>query len=303
MIPISLRMNIMKKPSAALAVVATALALTACGASPQGSGKTHVVAASYPFAFIAESVGGTQVHVDNLTAPGVEPHDLELKPKQVGAVQDADLVIFEKSFQAAVDQAVDQADRASTGTIDVASLVTPLSLGNSMDPHLWLDPLNMIAITKAVEAKLSDLDPDHARTYAANAKSLTATLAALDADFTAGLKACRTRTIVTSHAAFQYLAHRYGLRQIAIAGIDPSNEPALSQLATLTELVRTQHITTIFTEELVSPAIAQTLARAADVTTAVLDPIEGLSKKTAGENYVSLMTQNLAAIRKANTCS
>ena len=316
----------MKKMLPLLATVPLIALLASCGSSAGsddagGSGTVSIAASFYPFAYVAEQVGGQHVDVENLTSPGTEPHDLELKPKQVGAVQDADLVVFEEHFQAAVDEAVDQADRSDDGTLDVASVVTlkPTQAGGEEehadeeghdehdhgdeDPHTWLDPDNMIAITKAMESKLSTIDPDHAADYAANAARLEAELTTLSTDFETGLKTCTTRTIVTSHAAFQYLAARYDLTQVPIAGIDPSNEPSPAQLADITKLVKAQGITTIFTEELVSPAIADTIAKETGATTATLDPIEGLSADTKGETYLTLMRKNLDTLKKANGCS
>ena len=310
----------MKKPLALLGALPLVLLLAACGSSSKGAdGTTSVVASFYPFAYVAEQVGGSHVDVENLTSPGVEPHDLELKPKQVGDVQNANLVVYEKHFQAAVDDAVKQADRSKKDTLDVASVVKlkPLQAGAEEghdhgdeghdpaeeDPHTWLDPQNMVAVTKAVEAKLSAVDPDHASEYAANAAKLTSELETLGTDFATGLKTCRSRTIVTSHAAFQYLAARYDLKQVPIAGIDPANEPSPSQLADITKLVRKEKITTVFTEELVSPAIAETIAKEAGVKTATLDPIEGLSDKTKDQTYLTLMRKNLETLRKANSCT
>ncbi|WP_082530351.1 metal ABC transporter substrate-binding protein [Aeromicrobium sp. Root344] len=304
----------MKKSLALLGALPLVLLLAACGSSAKGNDDTtSVVASFYPFAYVAEQVGGSHVNVSNLTAPGVEPHDLELKPKQVGDVQNADLVIYEKHFQAAVDDAVKQADRSTKDTVDVASVVTLKQLQpgaaeeghdhSDEDPHTWLDPQNMVAVTKAVEAKLSAVDPDHASDYAANASKLEGELETLGSDFASGLKTCKNRTIVTSHAAFQYLAARYDLTQVPIAGIDPANEPSPAQLADITDLVRKEKITTIFTEELVSPAIADTIAKEAGVKTATLDPIEGLSDATKDQTYLTLMRKNLETLRKANSCS
>jgi zinc transport system substrate-binding protein len=308
----------MKKPLILLAAVPLIALLAACGSSSGGDDKTSVVASFYPFAFIAEQVGGDFVDVQNLTAPGGEPHDLELKPKQVAAVQDADLVIYEKHFQAAVDEAVDRAGRSADDIVDADSVLTvlPTQAGaeeeghdegdhdhGDEDPHTWLDPTNMVTMTKAVAERLSTLDPDHADTYQANADALIARLTTLDADFTAGLKTCERQTIVTSHAAFQYLAKRYGLTQVPIAGIDPTNEPSPAQLGSITKLVRAEGITTIFTEELVSPAIADTIAKETGATTATLDPIEGLSDETKNETYLTLMAKNLTTLQKANSCS
>jgi zinc transport system substrate-binding protein len=314
MIPNYLRIVLMKKPLALLGALPLVLLLAACGSSAKGDGgTTSVVASFYPFAYVAEQVGGSHVDVTNLTSPGVEPHDLELKPKQVGDVQNADLVVYEKHFQAAVDDAVKQAGRSAKDTVDVASDVELKSLQpgteeeghdhSAEDPHTWLDPNNMIIVTKAVAGQLSQVDPDHAKAYAANADKLIDELSDLDEAYTTGLKTCRTRTIVTSHAAFQYLADRYDLTQVPIAGIDPANEPSPSQLADITKLVRKEKITTIFTEELVSPAIADTIAKETGATTATLDPIEGLSDATKDQTYLTLMRKNLGTLREANSCT
>lgn len=309
----------MKKPLALLGALPLVLLLAACGSSAKDSDDTtSVVASFYPFAFVAEQVGGTHVDVENLTSPGAEPHDLELKPKQVGDVQNADLVVYQQHFQAAVDEAVKQADRSDENVLDVSSVVKlkPLQEGaedghdhgeegheEEEDPHVWLDPQNMVEITKSVEAKLSAADPDNASDYAANAAKLISELETLGTGFETGLKTCRTRTIVTSHAAFQYLAARYDLTQVPIAGLDPANEPSPSQLADITDLVRKDKITTIFTEELVSPAIADTIAKETGAKTATLDPIEGLSDATKGQTYLTLMHKNLETLREANSCT
>lgn len=309
-----------------LPLVAT-LALSACGSDGSADdGKPTIAASFYPYAFVAEQVGGDRVTVDNLTQPGGEPHDLELAPKQVAEVQEADLVVYQHEFQPAVDDAVDQADRAPDTTVDVADLVTELDATaeeeghhddeeghedeaghddhdhGDHDPHTWLDPNNMIVVAKAVSTSLSEIDPDHAGEYAANADRLIDELSTLDSDFSTGLQTCERRTIVTAHAAFAYLAARYDLTQESIAGIDPGNEPSPADLADITKLVRSEGITTIFTEEHVSPAIARTVANETGATTAVLSPIEGLTDDTADETYLTLMRQNLDALRQANSC-
>jgi zinc transport system substrate-binding protein len=283
--------------------------LAACGGDAQ-SGDTRVVASFYPYAYVAEQVGGTHVHVDNLTSPGVEPHDIELKPKQVGAVQAADLVVYQRGFQSAVDDAVDQADRSADDVLDIATVVKleqshaeDSHEHEAQDPHAWLDPRTMIIVTQEVEKRLTDADPDHASDFAANSQRLERELTRLDAAFADGVETCRTRTIVTSHAAFHYLAERYRLKQVPIAGIDPTKEPTPGQLADISTLVKRENISTIFAEELVSPAIAETVARETGARTATLDPIEGLGDNGGDETYLTLMRRNLDAIRTANGCT
>lgn len=328
-----------------LAVPALALVLTACGGSGSDTGKPEVVAAFYPYAWAAEQVGGDLVDVSSLTSPGVEAHDLELTAKQVASVQDADLVIYQHEFQAAVDDAVERAGREKGTTLDVAETVEMLDAPEGAhthsheaeeghdhaegedehaheehaheeegheghdhdhgdtDPHLWLDPTNMEKVVAAVADHLAEVDPDHADEYAANAEAVSGELSDLDQRFTTTLAKCERRTIVTSHAAFAYLAHKYDLEQISIAGIDPSNEPSAAQLAAISDEVKEEGVTTIFTERLVSPAVAETVARQTGAETAVLDPLEGLSDETSQETYLTIMDANLDALATANGCA
>ncbi len=297
----------MKRSIVTVGTVLAGALLVGC-AGPERDDRTQVVAAFYPFAWVAEQVGGRYVSVENLTSPGVEPHDVELKPQQVGAVHTADLVVYQRGFQNAVDDAVDLAERPS-GVLDVSDLVPAERRpsgdegDDGADPHTWLDPRTMVAVTRAVETRLTDADPAHADAYSARAASLADELRRLDDDFAAGLQTCRTRTIVTAHAAFGYLAERYDLTQVPIAGLDPTHEPAPSQLGEISAQVKREGITTIFTEELVSPAVADTVARETGARTATLDPVEGLGDDTRGETYLTLMRRNLDALREANSCS
>lgn len=297
-------------PIAALAVT-TLLATAACGGSSagEGGGKTRVVGAFYPVAWLSQQIGGADVSVDTLTKPGAEPHDLELTPRQLGDLSKAKFVVYVKGVQPAVDEAVEQ--HAKGRSLDAASVVKTLAppAGGaeeestvSYDPHVWLDPSRMATITTAIGGKLAAADPAHAATYQANAKTLAGKLTALDAEFQAGLKSCKLRTLVTSHAAFGYLAERYGLTQVSIAGVDPENEPSPKRLAELTQEIKRTRATTVFTETLVSPKVAQALANEAGVKTATLDPVEGLAAGSK-DDYLSIMRQNLQALRTALSCS
>jgi zinc transport system substrate-binding protein len=295
-----------------VATAAIAPALAACGGSSAGaSSGPNVVASFYPYAFVAERVAGRHATVTNLTAPGLEPHDLELTPQQVADIEDAAVVVYEKGFQPAVDEAVDQS--AQGLTLDTTTVVpledtgAPAESGDdepslSGDPHVWLDPTRLATVTGAVAAELSRADPAHAAAYRANGVKLMARLHALDRDYRAGLASCQRTQFVTSHAAFGYLAQRYGLQMIAISGLTPDAEPSPQRLSQLESLVRQDGITTIFSEVLASPALADTLAREVGVKTAVLDPIEGLPEAESHQNYLTIMRDNLAALQQANGC-
>jgi zinc transport system substrate-binding protein len=291
--------------------VAILLTHVGCTRSNEGSGgRVTVVASFYPIYEAARRVGGDRVYVTNLTPAGAEPHDLELSPKQVDEILDARVVLYMGlGFQPAVEEAV---KGRSGGVVDLlAGLSTQLrklegegSLPGGADPHVWLDPKLMANMVGEVREALSRADPAGSGTYVRNAEAYGAEVDALDGLFSRGLRDCDRRVIVTSHAAFGYLAARYGLRQEAISGVSPEAEPDPRRLAQLADLVRREGVTTIFTEELVSPRVADTLAREAGVRTAVLNPLEGLTSTelARGEGYVSVMERNLKDLRLALGC-
>ena len=297
---------------AAVAVAATAaLTLGGCvkAADRPGAaenGKLDVVAGFYPFAFLAERIGAGHVAVQNLTKPGAEPHDLELTPSQVAAVGNADLALYEKGLQPLVDSAIGQEQpKAALDAATVVHLENHGDLGegdsHSDDPHIWLDPVDFAKLADAVSAKLQQIDPAHAADYRANQAALDAELGKLDADYRSGLAQCRRKEIVTSHAAFGYLAERYGLTQIPISGLSPEDEPSAAHLAKIQDLIKTKGVTTVFFETLASPKTAQTLAADTGTKAAVLDPIEGVQDPSK-QDYLSVMRDNLAALRTALGC-
>ena len=297
---------------AGLATIIFTGALAGCAAAPTAADdRLTVVAGLYPLQFVAEEVGGGRVSVTNLTQPGAEPHDVELTARQVARVAKADLVVYLSGLQPAVDQAVDQG--APSRRLDVAGVADELPAAlteqvagetapRGADPHVWLDPIRLTTIAEAVARALSDADPGHADAYTANAQALADRLARLDRAYADGLAGCQRTVFITSHAAFGYLAARYGLTQQAIAGLAPDSEPSPSRIARLQAAASAAGVTTIFFETLASPALAQAVASDLGLATAVLDPIEGLSRASAGDDYISLMEANLDALRQANGC-
>lgn len=278
---------------------------------PAEAGKAQVVATFYPLAEAAERVGGDLVSVTNLTPAGVEPHDLELTTTQVNRLEDADVVLYlGDGFQPAIEKVIGRRRRPS---VDILRSVTPLTRltqdagqrangGGGVDPHFWLDPVKMIQAVERVETALAMAQPQNNQRFRDNAEAFKTQLSALDDQFSAGLAQCRRRDFVTSHDAFSYLAGRYQLTQRAIAGLSPESEPDPERLAELSDLIRRDGITTVFYEELVPARLAETLAREAHVRTAVLSPLEGLPRNDPGADYLSVMGQNLQALRQALEC-
>lgn len=318
---------------AGLALVATAT-LAGCstqnagGSSDESDGVT-VLASFYPLQYVAQQIGGDLVTVDNLTPPAAEPHDLELSPAQVRELGTADLVVYLSGFQNAVDEAVEA--RAPEHVVDAAAaaeLVEHAGVEDehaeegeehageteeehaehaeegAADPHFWLDPSRLAAVGKVVADELAATDPEHADEYAAGAQRLGQQLDELDQEFADGLAACQGAALVTSHAAFGYLADRYALEQVGISGLDPEAEPSPARLREIGDLVEERGIKTLYSETLVSPKVTETLASDLGVNTAVLDPLEGLSEDAtaAGDDYVSVMQANLAALEEGLVC-
>ncbi|MEV0201118.1 metal ABC transporter substrate-binding protein [Nonomuraea sp. NPDC050691] len=305
---------------------AALLTTTACGAGSAESGtganggKPAVVAAFYPLQWLSQQVGGPDAAVSVLTAPGVEPHDLELGAHQMAELGDATLIVYIKGVQPAVDDAVD-GGRA----FDAATAVKTLPAGHdeaghdeaghdeagheseaageehdhevSYDPHLWLDPSRLATVATKLGERLAAADPAHAQGYKDRAAATAASLGTLDKEFAQGLSTCRSRTLVTAHEAFGYLADRYRLKQVGIT-LDPDSEPSPARLAEVAGLARTEKVTTVFTESLVNPKVAQVLASEVGAKTAVLDPLES---KPSGD-YLSAMRANLTTLRTALGC-
>ncbi|MEU4130947.1 metal ABC transporter substrate-binding protein [Streptomyces wuyuanensis] len=320
-------MNVRRLISTTAVAAATALglvSLSACSGTSsaggdKGGGKLDVVASFYPMQYLAEQIGGDHVEVTTLTKPGVEPHDLELKPRQASELRGAGYILYLKGVQPAVDEAIAQS--GVEHTVDAATLTTMESHGTEVghdhgdeggeheggehgaeggaDPHVWLDPVKYAEVAKGVGDSLAKADPAHAADYRKNTEALVGKLKSLDAKFAAGLKNGATKTFITTHSAFGYLAERYGLEQHGIAGIDPESEPSPARIKELQSVAKQEKVSTVFFETLASDRTARTLAEDTGLRTDVLDPLEGITDRSKGDDYLSVMESNLAALQKA----
>ncbi len=304
----------MTRSLAALAAIPL-LALAACGSpgssssGTDGTGRLEVTAAFYPLQWASEQIGGDLVDVRPLTKAGAEPHDLELTPKDVAEMASSDVVVYLAGFQPAVDDAV--TNEAKDAGFDVApdadlSLAATSEEGQKAergrDPHFWLDPVRFEKVATAIGERFASADPAHASDYRAGAEGLVADLVRLDDRYRAVLADCAETDLVTGHAAFAYLAERYGLSQVGIAGVNPDAEPDAGTLRDLVAHIEENGVTTVYSETLVSPALAETLARETGASVAVLDPIEGITDTSLGTDYLEVMESNLATLEKGQQC-
>ncbi|MFJ5773263.1 metal ABC transporter substrate-binding protein [Streptomyces sp. NPDC093094] len=314
-------MNVRRHHISGIAIAAaTALglgALSACSTDSAAAGNTDkfdVVASFYPMEFLAERIGGAHVHVTTLTEPGQEPHDLDISARQRGLLEESDAALWLSGLQPAVDEAVGQ---SSVGTkIDAAEL-TELRHAEGedghdhgddhgdhdheggLDPHVWTDPVKYAEIAEGVGKAFEKADPDHAADYRRNTAALVAELGRLNTDIADGLKNTRSKVFFTNHASFGYFAERYGLTQEAVSGLDPESEPSPARIKELHEEAEADGVTTVFYETLVSGKTAKTLASDAGLRTDVLDPVEGITDQSRGDDYVQVMRANLKALQTA----
>lgn len=316
-------MNIRRHISAAAVAGASVLgllALSACstnGTPRTDDGKLKVTASFYPMEFLAEQIGGEHVAVTGLTKPGVEPHDLTLTAKQTAQLAESGAVVYLKGLQPAVDDSIAQSGVENVA--DAAALTSLEAHGTEVDghdhstgddhahseseggkdPHVWLDPVKYAEVAKGVGKTLAKADPDHRADYQKNTDALVKKLEGLDKEFKDGLKKRASDTFITTHAAFGYLAERYGLTEEAISGLDPESEPSAHRVKDLHALAEEHHVSTVFFETIANPATAKTLAGDLRLKTDVLDPLEGITAKSRGKDYFGVQRANLAALQKA----
>ena len=307
---VTLRRTHTARRTLAVAALAVGAALTFSGCSADDTQPTEkdtlqVVAAFYPLEFLADRIGDDDVSVTSMTPSGADAHDVELSPQQVAEIQGADLVLYVKGFQPAMDTAVEQ--QAKETSLDLGAglerLYEESEHGkNQIDPHVWLDPLNMIKMSEELTQRLVELDPNNQVDFETHQDRLDSHLESVDQAWSDGTAECESRDLVVSHEAFGYLAKQYDLTQIGISGLTPETEPSPARVAEMAEIAKREDVTTIYYESSVDPQVAETIANEAGIKAAVLDPLATLSGDDSGD-YLSIMLENLAAVREGQRCS
>lgn len=264
------------------------------------SDKLQVAASFYPLYFFASQIGGDKVEVRNITPAGVEPHDYDPSTQDIARIEKDKMLILNGGVEAWGDKIKDNLKGK-----DVKVIIAGEGLLIKKDPHVWLSPnLARQEVAKITEGFIT-IDTVNESYYKGNEKKLDAKLDQLDSDYKKGLANCQSKDIITSHAAFAYLAEQYGLHQIAISGLSPDEEPSAQQLASVADFAKKHNVKYIFFESLVSPKLSETIASEVGAQTIVLDPIEGLSDDDIkqGKNYLTVMEANLKNLQTALQCS
>ena len=293
------------------------LALAGCAAGPADNagksafpaagGKIKVLTTIYPLYDFAVNVGGDKAEVAFLTPAGTEPHEWEPSPKDLEDLQKAGLFIYcGTGIDSWCDRALKTAGAPGTTVVDAGQGIDLISgdgtgRGAGTDPHIWVDPVNAMKMVDNITAGFVRADPANKEYYEANAEAYQKKLEALHEDYRKGLSKVKHREFITSHAAFGYLARRYGLVQVPVRGLSPEVEPTPARMADVIRLVKEKNIHYIFFESMVSPKTSEIIAAEAGAQTLVLNPVENLTPDEikAGKDYLAVMRENLHNLQKA----
>lgn len=291
---------------AAGAAAVLAVARRTPASLPAPDGRMEVAASFYPLAFFAAEIAGDHAAVTNITPAGAEPHEYEPTAGDIARMERSRLLILNGAGLEPWGERVSGAINPARTIVVSASgaLATASTRGLTTDPHIWLSPVLAEKITDYILAGFVAADPSHRADYEANATALKTKLADLDREYRGGLRNCEGKNIITSHAAFGYLAAEYGLHETGIAGLSPDAEPSAADLARIGAFAKKNGVKVIFSENLMSPKLSEAIAREIGARTLPLNPIEGLTgaQIARGENYFTIMRDNLNTIRQGMIC-
>jgi len=273
------------------------------------TGSLTIVSTIYPLTFFTQQIVGNLANVTTITPAGAEPHEYEPTSQDIALLESADVVILNgANLEPWIEKIINPLRVKGIQVVIASAGIANRTLVEDgeeiQDPHVWLSPVLAKTASQKISQSLQQADPLHAATYQENEKKLRERLDQLDQAYTSGLASCQNKNIVTSHAAFAYLAAQYGLRQVSIAGLSPETEPSGRQLVEIARFVKEQGIKVIFFETLISPKLSQTIARETGATVMELNPLEGLTpdEVAAGKDYTSVMQNNLHNLQTALVC-
>ncbi|MDO4293784.1 MAG: metal ABC transporter substrate-binding protein [Eubacteriales bacterium] len=295
---------------------ALVLALAGCGrknSSDSGDGKLRVMTSFYAMYDFAVKIGGEYAAVSNMVPAGTEPHDWEPAAADMEDLERADLFIYSGAgMEHWAEDVLESLSSQNLIVVEASDGIVLLSDGEqeegedghdhgAYDPHVWLNPLNAKKEMENIKNAFVEADPSHADYYEKNYQTNAARLDALDEEFKTKLSGLPEKEIVVNHEAFGYLCSAYGLKQLGISGLSPDQEPDPGKMAEITDFVKEHGVKIIFSEELVNPKVAESVAGETGAAVEFLNPLEGLSEEelSDGADYFSVMEENLEKLVKA----
>lgn len=290
-----------QKIAAALLCAALLAGTASCAAAPKKSagaaGKIDVVVTFDAMKEFTEAVGGDRVRISTVIPDGTEPHDFEPKPRDLTGIGKAAVFVYNGlEMENWAEKAVEAANNPKLVQVEASRGTTPIggeSAGSQPDPHLWLSLKGAELEAQNIRDGLIQADPAGASVYRSNCDAFTAQLESLYTEYQAKFQTAPRKDFVTGHAAFGYLCRDFGLRQNSVEDVFADGEPSAKQLQTLIAYCKENAVHTIFAEDMVSPAISQTLA---DSVGAKVVKIYTMESSESGKSYLVRMKSNLDAI-------
>lgn len=297
-----------------MSILAIACIMTGCTGSTakKNNGKLKVMASFYTMYDFAKKIGGDKVEVINMVPAGTEPHDWEPSTKDLIEMEKSDVFIYNGTgMEQWVDDVLESLDTEELTTVEASKGIKLLKDSDAHehdhehssenDPHVWLDPQNAKYEMNKIKKALIKADPKNKDYYESNYQKEAKKCDELDQLYQEELAKVSRRELVVAHEAFGYLCKAYNLTQMGIEGLSADDEPDPKQMSEVINFAKKHKVKTIFFEELVSPKVAKTIAKETGASAKMLNPLEGLSNKKikAGEDYFSVMRQNLSAIKEA----
>ncbi len=295
-------MNSLKSAFSLILLIVLLVSLTGCIEQPKSSEKISVVTSFYPLYEFSKRIGGEKAEVSVLVPAGAEPHDWEPGPQDIIKVESSKIFVYNGAgLEPYIDKIITKTESRKLIVVDSSEGIDLIKEGGTHDPHIWLDPALAKHQVDAMEKAFIKADPKNSDYYMANSQALRQDLDALDANISKEFAPAKKTVFITAHAAFGYFAKRYGLTQIAIAGLSPDIEPSPAKIAEIVKLAQENKVKYIFFETLVSPKLSETIAKEVGAQTLVLNPIEGLSEDQIkqGKNYFTLMWENVKNLKLA----
>lgn len=265
--------------------------------------KIKVYASIYPIYDFAKNIGKDKIDLNLIVPNGQEPHDFEPDNKDIKALENADVFIYNgaglESWSDKVLKSLNNKDLVSVIASDGVEILHESD--DEIDPHVWLDPKNAIIEAENIKDAFIKADSKNEEFYTNNFNEYRDKLEKLNEDFSEKLSNIKDNKIVVSHMAYGYLTKSYNLEQIGIEGVNAESEPDAKTMAKIVEIVRENNIKVIFTEDIVDPKIADTIANEARIKTEFLNPLESLTEDEIenDDDYISIMTSNLNKIYEA----
>lgn len=282
-------------------VMILALSIMGCKRQPVAdTGKTAVYTTIYPLYFMAKEIGGDRIDVTNIIPAGISVHEWEPGTRDMARLYEADLIIY---IGLDLDSWILKTQSGDSNAIycEVSENVEQIKEGNTVNPHVWLSPKNALIMADNIKEALISVDQNDSAYFEANYNVLKQRLDELDSQYSEALSNAPRKSFVVYHKAFSYMARDYELEEITVIGLDDEQEPSPAQISRVIDYCKANGIKYIFAEPLATPKPMQTIASETGAQILTLNPLDGLTKEEekSGEDYISIMQQNLMNLQKA----